>query len=164
MRISKIETNSLNNGPGIRLVVWCQGCSLKCNNCHNPESWDACGGREFTDDDTNFIMNYLNYNYVAGVTLSGGHPLEDYNIVACTELCKGIKSSFNEKTIWLYTGRLWEDVKDLPIMKYVDVLVDGPYIDELRDISLPYRGSKNQRVIDVQKSLKKNKPILYEAP
>ena len=98
---------------------------------------------------------------ISGITFSGGHPLEHYNIDTITNLSKKIKQKFPNKTQWLYTGFLWENIKDLEIMKYLDVIVDGPYIDELRDISLKWRGSLNQRVIDTQQSLKLNQLVLW---
>lgn len=153
---------SIANGPGIRIVLWCQGCSLHCKGCHNSETWDPDGGEIFTCNDAADIIGWLKFPWISGLTLSGGHPLEPYNIGLCTELCKEVKASVPDKTIWLYTGWLWEDVKQLPIMQYVDVIVDGPYIEEQRNISLPYCGSTNQRVIDVQKSLQTNSIILFK--
>ena len=152
---------SIANGPGIRIVLWCQGCSLHCKGCHNSETWDPDGGEIFTFNDVADIIGWLKFPWISGLTLSGGHPLEPYNIDFCTELCKEVKVSVPDKTIWLYTGWLWEDVKHLPIMEYIDVIVDGPYIEEQRNISLPYCGSSNQRVIDVQKSLQTNSIVLF---
>lgn len=153
---------SIANGPGIRIVLWCQGCSLHCKGCHNSETWDPDGGEIFTCNDGADIIGWLKFPWISGLTLSGGHPLEPYNIDLCTELCKEVKEAVPDKTIWLYTGWLWEDIKQLPIMQYVDVIVDGPYIEEQRNISLPYCGSNNQRVIDVQKSLKLNSVVLFK--
>ena len=109
------------------------------------------------------IFNEIEKPWVRGLTLSGGHPIEKYNINGCTEIAKKFKEKFKDKDLWLYTGLLWDDIKNLEIINYLDVIVDGPYIDELRDISLPYCGSKNQRVIDVKKSLQENTLILYGA-
>lgn len=153
---------SIANGPGVRIVLWCQGCSLHCKGCHNSETWDPDGGEVFTCNDAADIIGWLKFPWISGLTLSGGHPLEPYNIGSCTELCKEVKAYIPDKTIWLYTGWLWEDIKHLPIMQYVDVIVDGPYIEEQRNISLPYCGSTNQRVIDVQKSLQTNSIILFK--
>lgn len=163
MRYAKIEHNSVANGPGVRVVLWCQGCSLHCKGCHNESTWDPDGGKMFGCHEGGEILEWLKLPWISGLTLSGGHPLEPYNIDMCTELCMEAKEVVRDKTIWLYTGWLWEDIKDLPIMKYIDVIVDGPFIEELKDISLPYSGSKNQRVIDVQKSLQYNTLVLYEA-
>lgn len=162
MRYAKIEYNSTSNGPGIRVVLWCQGCSLHCKGCHNQNTWDPNGGFEITQQNIDEMFEELNKPWVEGLTFSGGHPLQTYNVDKCTEIAKKFKEKFPNKTIWLYTGWLWENIKGLPIMDYIDVIVDGPYIDELRDISLPYCGSKNQRVIDVKKSLQNKGVVLYE--
>lgn len=161
MNYVKIEKNSIANGIGIRTVLWCSGCSLHCKGCHNPETWDCSYGKEFDEQALKELLSTLKNDYVQGITYSGGHPLEDYNIKEITQIAKTIKESYPQKTQWLYTGLLWENIKDLPILNYIDVLVDGPYIDEQKDITLAFRGSKNQRVIDVQKSLKEDKVVLY---
>ena len=162
MRIAKIEHNSVSNGPGIRTVIWCQGCSLHCYNCHNQSTWDPLGGREMTQEDIREIYKELEKPWVQGVTLSGGHPLESYHIYEVTELAKNLKKRFPHKDIWLYTGRTWDFVCNLPIVNYVDVVVDGEYRDEERDITLPYCGSRNQRVIDVRKTFKDGQLTLYK--
>lgn len=162
MNYHKIEKFSTNNGKGIRCVLWCSGCSLYCKNCHNPETWNKKSGLEWSEEAEDELFSALSPNYINGITYSGGHPLEQYNIETITKIVKRTKEKFPNKTQWLYTGYLWEDIKDLEVIKYLDVVVDGPYIDELRDITLKFRGSSNQRVIDVQKSLKENKVVLWE--
>ena len=161
MKFNKIEKESMNNGPGIRVALWCQGCSLNCKGCHNPETHDFNKGSFLLREDVDDIFKELEKSYVDGITFTGGHPLEPTNIEVCTELAAQIKEKFPNKTIWLYTGWIWEDIKELAIFKYIDVVVDGPYIESERDVSLPFRGSKNQRLIDVKKSLKKKKTILW---
>lgn len=161
MRYVKIERNSVANGVGIRTVLWCQGCSLHCKGCHNPHTWDFDSGKIFDVKAIRTICEELEKPYVAGLTLSGGHPLEPNNIKECTALCRYLKTKYPQKTIWLYTGWLWESIKQLDIMKYIDVVVEGPYIESLRDITLKYCGSKNQRVIDVKKSLTENKLVIF---
>ena len=161
MNYQKIEKFSTNNGTGIRVVLWCSGCSLHCKNCQNPETWDKDSGQLWTEESEQELFESLDKDYISGITFSGGHPLEHYNIDIITELSKKIKQKFPNKTQWLYTGFLWENIKDLEIMKYLDVIVDGPYIDELRDISLKWRGSLNQRVINIPQSIKENKVILF---
>ena len=169
MRVAKIEKNSVANGPGVRLVIWCQGCSVHCKGCQNPETWDPFGGREFTGEDLEEIIEYLNHSYVSGVTFSGGHPLERYNIdyVICT--IQEIRKRCPSKTVWLYTGWTLDymDISDLSskiaqCVGMCDVVVDGPYIEEQRNISLPYCGSSNQRVIDIKKTLENERIMLYE--
>jgi anaerobic ribonucleoside-triphosphate reductase activating protein len=163
MRYADITTCDLANGKGLGVVLWCQGCSLNCPGCQNKCTHAAAEGREFTLKEEDLIISELAKPYITRLTLSGGHPLEPYNIENCLRLCKRVKSLYPHIQIWCYTGWLWEDVKDLELVKfYVDVLVDGPYIEELRDITLPWRGSMNQMVIDVKASAKNNSIILYE--
>lgn len=167
MRIAKIERNSIANGPGIRLVVWCQGCSIHCPGCHNQETWDPDGGEHITQFDIISIFEELEKPWIRGITFSGGHPLEDYNIKGVIELAESIKDRFPEKDIWLYTGKelTLEDIKsDNDIgtcLQLCDVVIDGPYIEDQRDITLPYCGSKNQRLIDIQQSLKNNNIVMW---
>jgi anaerobic ribonucleoside-triphosphate reductase activating protein len=135
------------------VVLWCQGCSLNCPGCQNKCTHAAAEGREFTKAEEDMIISELKRPQISRLTLSGGHPLEPYNIDACLALCKRVREEAPDAQIWCYTGWLWEDVKDLEIMQYIDVLVDGPYVESLRDITLPWRGSYNQRLIDVKASL-----------
>ena len=162
MRYADITTCDIANGEGIGVVLWCQGCSLDCPGCQNQCTHAVAEGKEFTSREENLIINELNRKHISRLTLSGGHPLEPYNIDACLDLCRRVETEAPSTTIWCYTGWLWEDVKDLAIMKYIDVLVDGPYVESLRDITLPWCGSSNQRVIDVQASKEKNKVVLYD--
>lgn len=152
MRYANITTCDIANGKELGVVLWCQGCSLACPGCHNYSTQSTLGGKEFTKDTETIIFNELKRPQIKRFTLSGGHPLEPYNINTCTNLCKRIKAEMPEIKIWCYTGYLWENISNLEIMKYIDVLVDGPYEEQHRDISLPWRGSTNQRVIDVKKS------------
>ena len=161
MNYHKIEKFSTNNGNGIRVVLWVSGCSLNCKNCQNPETHDYQSGILWTQESEQKLFESLDKEYISGITFSGGHPLEPYNIDIITNLSKTIKEKFPNKTQWLYTGYIWENIKNLEIIKYLDVIVDGPYIDALRDISLKWRGSSNQRVINVQKSLQTGKLILW---
>ena len=161
MNYEYISKQDMLNGDGIRVVLWVSGCSLNCKNCQNPETHDPNTGTLWTQESEQELFESLDKDYISGITFSGGHPLEHYNIDTITELSKKIKQKFPNKSQWLYTGYLWENIKDLEIMKYLDVIVDGPYIDELRDISLKWRGSLNQRVIDTQQSLKLNQLVLW---
>ena len=154
------------NGDGLRVTCWVSGCSIRCFNCYNPQTWDFNSGIPFTDDTMQEILYDLSKPYIKGLTLSGGHPLDTQNAPKVLEIVKRVKMVFPNKDIWIYTGYVWEDIiKDdtlKEILKRTDVLVDGAYIDELRDISLPFRGSSNQRIIDVQESLNQNKVILWK--
>ena len=163
MRYIKIERYSTSNGPGLRNVIWCSGCPFKCNGCHNPETWDKDSGKLF---DNSVYLQLIsdfknnNNNLFSGISLLGGEPLADYNINGMTYIAKKFKSEFPDKTIWCWTGNLYENVKDLEIMKYIDVLIDGPFILDKLDLRLQYCGSTNQRVIDVYNSRKNNKIVL----
>ena len=177
MNYEKIDKCSVSNGTGVRTVLWVSGCDIHCRNCQNPQTWDFNSGIPFTEDTMQEILYDLSKPYIKGLTLSGGHPLDPHNLPEVYKIVKRVKMVFPNKDIWLYTGYTWEQIieKDkiyedhevnspspLDVVKLCDVLVDGAYIDELRDISLAFRGSSNQRIIDVQKSLAENKVILWE--
>lgn len=162
MNYIKISNYDIANGKGIRTTLWTSGCSHRCNGCHNPNTWDPNSGTLFTINTINEIIESLSPSYIRGVTLSGGDPLYPDNRSMIEMLCKRIRDVYKDtKDIWMWTGYLYEDVKDLPLMKYIDVLVDGPFILEERDITHPYHGSSNQRVIDVNKSRELGKIVLY---
>lgn len=160
MYYHKIEKFSIANGKGIRVVLWVSGCSLHCRDCHNPETWDFFSGRPFDTKSRQELFEALNKPYIKGITFSGGNPLEKESFPEIFALCADIKKEFPNKDIWLYTGFKFEDFKNSIIMEYIDVCVDGQFISELKDISLQYCGSSNQRVIDVKKSLQKGETIL----
>lgn len=150
MNYLAIYKTSLLDGIGWRTVLFVSGCSHKCEGCHNPQSWNPKAGKKFTDTIKEFIFEQVSSNQLDGLTISGGDPLYEGNIKEVTKLCKEFKERFPKKNIWLYTGSLYEEVKDLEVMKYIDVLVDGPFILEQRDTTIPFRGSTNQRVINVK--------------
>ena len=171
MNYEKIDKCSVSNGLGVRTVLWVSGCNIHCRNCHNPQTWDFNSGIPFTEDTMQEILYDLSKPYIKGLTLSGGHPLDPHNAPKVLEIVKRVKMVFPNmvfpnKDIWIYTGYVWEDIiKDdtlKEILKRTDVLVDGAYIDELRDITLPFMGSSNQRIINVQESLNQNKVILWK--
>lgn len=166
MNYEKIDKCSVSNGLGVRTVLWVSGCDIHCKNCHNQATWDFNSGIPFTKDTIQELLYDLSKPYIKGLTLSGGHPLDPLNAPEVLKIVKRIKMVFPNKDIWIYSGYVWENIiKDetlREIMKYTDVLVDGSYVDELRDISLPFKGSSNQRIIDVSKSLKANEVILWE--
>lgn len=149
------------NGDGLRVVLWTAGCPHKCSGCHNPVTWDENGGLVFDSDAKNELFSVLGKPYISGLTLSGGDPLLPSNRTELTELIKEIKSKFPNKTIWLYTGYLWKEVKDLELIKYIDVLVDGRFLQNLRNTQLKWRGSTNQRVINVKETLKTGSVVLH---
>ena len=166
MNYEKIDKCSVSNGVGVRTVLWVSGCDIRCRNCHNPQTWDFDSGIPFTEETMQELLYDLSKPYIKGLTLSGGHPLDPHNAPKVLEIVKRVKMVFPNKDIWIYSGYVWEDIiKDdtlKEILKYTDTLVDGAYIDELRDISLAFRGSSNQRIIDVPKSLEQNKVILWQ--
>ena len=141
------------DGEGVRVGLFVAGCSHHCKGCHNPESWDETAGKPFTEETKNKLFELVDHAYIDGITISGGDPLYLNNQGPVTKLLKEFKDHFPNKTVWLYTGYLYEQVKDLPLMKYVDVLVDGEFILEQRDTTLPFRGSPNQRIIYLSKDI-----------
>ena len=161
MNYLTITHNDMLNGDGLRVVLWVSGCSLHCEDCQNKYSWDFNEGVLFDERAKEEIFSELKKDYISGITITGGHPLESQNIEEIEKLCKEIKINFPNKTIWLYTGFIFEEIKNYPILKYIDVLIDGRYEKELRDISLKWRGSQNQRVIDVEKSLISSEVVLW---
>lgn len=161
MRYHNITHDDMLNGEGLRTVLWVAGCTHHCENCQNPVTWDINGGVAFDDAAERELFIEGSKGYIEGITFSGGDPLHPENREEITRLAKKYKEQNPNKNIWLYTGYLWEVVSALPVMKYVDVLIDGKYMDELRDPKLHWRGSSNQRVIDVQATIKKGEVVLY---
>ena len=162
MRYLKIENVDIGNGLDVGSVLWVSGCSHHCPQCHNPQTWDKNAGEEFTEEVLDNLLDKLKRPFIKRLTLSGGDPLFLGNRDEITNVVRKVKKNFPNIKIWCYTGYLWEEVKDLPCMDYIDVLVDGEFKIDLKDITLPFCGSSNQRVIDVQKSLKMGKVILEE--
>ena len=152
MRYGKINTVDIANGPGVRVSLFVSGCRNRCKGCFNPETWSFDYGEPYTLWTGEEILDALNPKYIAGLSILGGDPFEPENIETVTDLCCTVKKFFPDKTIWIYTGYLYEDLKDLEIMDYIDVLVDGPFIESEKDLRLAFRGSKNQRIIDVPAS------------
>ena len=161
MNYHDIKHDDQLNGDGLIITLFVSGCSLHCKNCQNPQTWEKDSGILFDESAKQEIFEELKKDYISGITLSGGHPIEPYNIDEITNLCKEIKERFPKKTIWLYSGWYYEKIKDLDIMQYIDVLVDGPYIDEKRNINLKWRGSSNQRVIDIKQTRQNGEIVLH---
>ena len=158
MRYHNITKDDMLNGDGLRVVLWVSGCSHCCKGCQNPITWDVNGGILFDDAAKQEIFEQLDKPYISGITFSGGDPLHSENRMDVRTLMAEIREKYPEKTIWLYTGDVWENVMHYPMMRYVDVLVDGEFMIEKRDVKLMWKGSSNQRVIDVQKSLRQTDP------
>lgn len=162
MNYHNITHDDMLNGEGLRVVLWVAGCYHHCPECQNPETWDPDSGVLFDKDAEKEIFDELKKPHVSGLTLSGGDPLFMFNRDKVTKLCEKVKYKFPDKTIWLYTGYKFEDIRDLSILNYIDVLVDGRYEKDEKDIDLEWKGSKNQRIIDVRKSRFFHKVILYQ--
>ena len=150
MRYLNILDCSIADGDGIRVVLFVSGCNHNCLGCHNPESWKCNNGKIFTEETKQKLFKLLDRDYADGITFSGGDPLFPGNRDEITKLSKEIREKFPSKTQWLYTGYLYDQVKNLEIMKYLDVVVDGPFILTQRDIKLPFRGSTNQNIIKLR--------------
>ncbi len=151
----------MKNGDGLRVVLWVAGCSHNCKGCQNPVTWDPNGGLPFDEKAKEEVFDQLSKKYISGITFSGGDPFHIMNIQDVRKLAKEVRERYPDKTVWVYTGELWENIRDDVLMKYTDVLVDGPYIEEQRDVTLRWKGSKNQRVIDVRESLESGQVKLH---
>ena len=181
MRFASMRNLDISNGEGVGVSLFVQGCDRHCFNCFNPDTWDFNGGKEWTEETKNKFINLIDRPYINRISVLGGEPLAEQNLDEVLSLIKEIRISFPEKSIWLYTGynfdllnSKYNEYKYTPfaanadewltrweIISNVNVLVDGEYIDEQKDIALKWRGSKNQRVIDVKQSLAQNKVVLY---
>ena len=161
MRYHNITKDDMLNGDGLRVVLWVAGCEHHCEDCQNPVTWDIDGGLPFDNKAKNELFAELEKEYISGVTLSGGDPLHVENRKEIAELVDEIREKFPQKTIWLYTGYEWDAVKNLPLIEKIDVVVDGQYKKDLRDVNLPWRGSSNQNVIDVSESLALDRVVLH---
>lgn len=161
MRYHNITKDDMLNGDGLRVVLWVAGCNHNCRECHNPITWDIRGGIPFDQAAKEELFVQLEKPYVTGITLSGGDPLHPSNREDIGKLISEIYEKYPHKTIWLYTGYDWEQICGLPFIKKVDVVVDGEFIVEKKDTKLHWRGSSNQRVIDVQRTLISGGVVLH---
>ena len=161
MRYHNITKDDMLNGDGLRVVLWVAGCSHCCRECQNPQTWDPNGGIPIDQAAREELFEQLGKTYISGVTFSGGDPLHKNNITEITRLAKEIRGKFPDKTIWLYTGSSWESIQKEEIVRYLDVCVVGEFIVEQKDTSLKWKGSANQRVIDVKKTLAAGKVVLH---
>lgn len=166
MNYHDINKCDILNGNGIRVSLWVAGCEHRCPYCQNPQTWDANGGILFDESAKSKLLDALRKDYISGITITGGDPLHTNNLEDILNLVNKIHLLFPQKTIWLYTGYTWEelmvDSKRKEIVSMCDVIVDGRYIDEKCDITLKWRGSSNQRVINVKQSISEGKIVLYE--
>lgn len=162
MNYHNITKEDMLNGDGIRVVLWVSGCEHKCKNCQNPITWDKNEGLPFDKEAEEELFEALSKPHITGITFSGGDPLAPYNRSEVSRLIKKCKETMPDKTVWLYTGYLWEEVKDIDGVSLVDVLADGEFVEDLKDGNIPWVGSTNQRVIDVQKTLETGSVVLLE--
>ena len=162
MRYNKIRKMDISDGPGVRISIFMQGCTFKCKNCFNPETHDFKGGTEFTDETIDKVLSLAKPDHIKGLSVLGGEPMHPVNIDGTMRLAKAFKEKYPNKSVWVWSGFLYDDImeRNKEIFNYIDVLVDGQYDDSLHDPTLKWKGSSNQRVIDVQKSLKNKKIVL----
>ena len=161
MKYNKIRKMDIANGPGIRVSIFMQGCSFHCEGCFSEETWDFDKGKDFTDETIKKVLELCENPTIKGLSILGGEALHPKNIEGTTALAKAYKEKFPKKDLWIWTGFLFENIKDKEVLKYTDVLVDGQFQIKNRNPKLKYCGSTNQRVIDVKKSLKKGEITLF---
>lgn len=162
MRFNRIRKMDISNGPGVRVTIFMQGCPFHCKNCFNPETWDFDQGNPFDDETIDEVLKLCEMSHIAGLSILGGEPMHPKNIDGTTKLARMFKEKFPNKTLWSWTGFTYEQIKDKEVFNYIDVLVDGQFVDELRNPNLKWKGSSNQRVIDIKKTREKNEIVLYE--
>lgn len=153
MRYHNITKDNMLNGDGLRVVLWVAGCEHQCKECHNPITWDINGGIAFDEEAESELFNELEKPYISGITFSGGDPLHPLNRQKIGELVQKIHTEYPLKTMWLYTGYKWEDICDIPYISMLDIVIDGKYEKNLHDDRLHWRGSSNQRIVDVKNTM-----------
>ena len=171
MNYATIKNCDIANGPGVRVSLFVSGCTHRCPGCFNEEAWDFCYGQPFTQETIDYILNLLKPDYIQGLTLLGGEPFEPQNQGAVVELLRQVKKAYPNKSIWAFSGYLfdrdilakrlgpWEITEEY--LSYLDVLVDGPFVQEKKNLNLRFRGSENQRIIDVKASLAAGETVLW---
>lgn len=174
MYYGDIKSIDVANGPGIRVSIFVSGCTHHCKGCFNPETWDFHFGKPFTDTELQEILELLKPDHIKGLSVLGGEPFEFSNQQGLLPLLRKVKELYPQKTIWCYTGYdfekdiqrkmmlAWEETREM--IEYIDILVDGEFVEEQKDLSLRFRGSANQRIIDVKKSLESNNIVLWDQP
>ncbi len=160
MRYNKIRKMDISNGPGIRVSIFMQGCSFHCKDCFNSETWDFKAGKEFNDEVINKVLDLASLPHIVGLSILGGEPMHPNNREGTIKLAKAFKKRYPNKDIWVWSGYLFDELKDIEGLSYIDTLVDGRFVLEKANPTLKFRGSSNQRVIDVKKSLKAGNVVL----
>lgn len=162
MRYNQIRKMDISNGPGVRVSLFFQGCHFHCKDCFNSETWDFSKGKPFTDEIIDEIIKIADHDYIDGLSILGGEPMHPTNVEGTIQLAKKFKEKYPNKNIWVWTGYKFEDIPNKGALPYIDVLVDGQFITELYAPNLKWKGSANQRVIDIKKTLKENKIVIIE--
>ena len=162
MNYSQIRSLDIANGPGCRISIFVSGCEHRCKICFNPETWNFDHGKEFTEDTLDSILKLAEPDYISGLSILGGEPLHPRNLAEVCRLARRFKEVYPDKTVWLWTGYLLEDVFEDLVDSGIDVVVDGRFVEELKDLRLKYRGSSNQRVIDIKETIRTGDLTLYE--
>lgn len=171
MNYHNILHDDMRNGDGLRVVLFVSGCGHHCQGCQNPQTWPRDSGIEFDLEAKEEIYQQLSEDYISGITFSGGDPLNDSNVYDVLNLCKEINEKYPDKTLWVYTGFTWEEINHVEnefsvarkeVLEYIDVLVEGRFVEALADVNYHWAGSTNQRVIDVCRSIENKQIILYE--
>lgn len=160
MRYNKIRKMDISNGPGIRVSIFMQGCSFHCKDCFNSETWDFKAGKEFNDEVINKVLDLASLPHIVGLSILGGEPMHPNNREGTIKLAKAFKKRYPDKDIWVWSGYLFDELKDIEGLSYIDTLVDGRFVLEQANPTLKFRGSSNQRVIDVKKSLEAGNAVL----
>lgn len=160
MRYNKIRKMDISNGPGIRVSIFMQGCSFHCKDCFNSETWDFKAGKEFNDEVINKVLDLASLPHIVGLSILGGEPMHPNNREGTIKLAKAFKKRYPNKDIWVWSGYLFDELKDIEGLSYIDTLVDGRFVLEQANPTLKFRGSSNQRVIDVKKSLEAGNAVL----
>lgn len=172
MHYADIKQYDVANGPGVRVSVFVSGCTHYCKGCFNEEAWDFNYGTPFTEETIQTVLKYMEPSYVKGLTVLGGEPMEPQNQSAVLALLKKVKEAYPEKTVWMFSGydfekdilgHMWEEIPETKeILSFLEVLVDGEFVEELKNLSLRFKGSSNQRTILVQESLSAGQVVLYD--
>ncbi len=172
MNYGEIKCPDIANGEGVRVSLFVSGCTHRCEGCFNPETWNFSYGKPYTAQTEEELLSLLDQPYISGLTLLGGEPMEAQNQAVLVGLLRRVKEKFPQKTVWCYTGytlesdllshRLTDPHLQDEMLSYIDILVDGKFVLDLKRIDLQFRGSQNQRIIDLQKTLKTGKTVLWE--
>ena len=163
MNYGAIKKNDIANGLGVRVSLFVSGCRNHCEGCFQPQTWDFEYGQPFTREVEDEILEALRPDWIQGLSILGGEPMEAENQEVLLPFLKRVKEEYSNKDVWLYSGYVYEQIKDAELLQYVDVLVDGPFVETLKDPSLAFRGSSNQRILNVQESLKAGQAILGDS-